>query len=727
MTCRFRPLLAAALLLLGTAQAVAQPQPRIGLVLGGGGARGAAHIGVLEVLQQSNVRVDCIAGTSMGALVAGAWAAGLSPAVMRERLAAVDWSDMFIDNPEYAEMSHRNRVISQRYLPGSESGVGEDGVRYQGGVVSGQKIKLFLNQLVAANQIERPIETLPLPLSIVATDIGSGERVVFREGILSTAMRASMSVPGLLAPVEHAGRKLVDGGLVDNLPVAEVRERCQADVVIAVNVGSPLLKAEEVGSLLSVSAQMIGILTEQNVARSRATLGPRDIYIQPDLGDIRAGDFQRHAEAAESGRRAAMAVAGQLAALGVTPAEHAAWWQAIESQSPPSSLRIDEVRIAGLKRVNPRALERFIDIEPGQTIRPGRINRDLLRIYGDGHYESVDYSLLSNEGRNILRIMPVEKPWGPDYLRFGISLQADDSDGSSFGLRAAYHKTWLNALGGELLYHAELGTHNRLGVNYYQPLDERQRYFVEGLLGVEQERINIFQNDRRVAQYKASEGRAGVWLGQNTHVFGALRLGWLQRKRHYRLDIGAPSLPGADTSFGGWQALLDFDRFDRMYFPTRGWAAKVAYFNSPKLDYARLDVDLRGAFSVADTIFNARFGYTGSPRGELPAFDAGRLGGFLNMTAFSPNQLLGDDVRYVGLRTEQIVGRLPLGLRGDMRVGLALEAARLGRRFSESGRDQWIDSTAIYVGGETPLGPAYLGIGRSRSGVSNIFLFIGTP
>ncbi|MCH2218857.1 MAG: patatin-like phospholipase family protein, partial [Dechloromonas sp.] len=193
-------------------------RPRIGLVLGGGGARGAAHIGILETLQQQRVPVDCVAGTSMGALVAGAWAAGMSPAAMRESLSAADWNDMFIDNPDYAELSHRNKMMARRFLAGSESGLMTDGVKYQTGVVTGQKIKLFFNQLVRANLGERNIEDLPLPLSIVATDIGTGERVVFRDGPLTQAMRASMSVPGLLAPVDFRGYKLVDGGLVDNLP-----------------------------------------------------------------------------------------------------------------------------------------------------------------------------------------------------------------------------------------------------------------------------------------------------------------------------------------------------------------------------------------------------------------------------------------------------------------------------------------------------------------------------
>jgi NTE family protein len=178
--------------------------------------------------------------------------------------------------------------LDRRFLPASETGVGPDGLKYQTGVVTGQKIKLFFNQLVGDYLGEREIDRLPLPLSIIATDIVQGQRVVFRSGSLTTAMRASMSVPGLMSPVEINGEKLVDGGLVDNVPIGEARSRCQADVVIAVNVGSPLLKAEDISGLLSISVQMVNILTEQNVTRSLATLKATDIYIKPDLeGDQR--------------------------------------------------------------------------------------------------------------------------------------------------------------------------------------------------------------------------------------------------------------------------------------------------------------------------------------------------------------------------------------------------------------------------------------------------------
>lgn len=700
--------------------------PRVGLVLGGGGARGAAHIGVLEVLQEEGIVVSCVAATSMGALVAGAWAAGLTPQEMRANLAAVDWRDIFIDSPESAQMSQRNRQIQRRYLPGTETGIGPEGLRYQSGMLSGQKIKLFLNRLIGAERLERQIDNLPLALSILATDIGTGERVVLRDGPLSTAMRASMSVPGLLAPVAHAGHKLVDGGLVDNLPVTEVRERCQPEVVIAVDVSSPLLPSESVGSLLTVSAQMIGILTQQNSQRSRALLGAGDILIQPALENISGVDFQRHDEAIAHGRAAANALRERLRELRADAAEHAAWREKLHAPLPAPQ-PIAAIEIAGLRHTRAPALARFLSIAPGDTPSAQRIDRDLLRIYGDGHYESVDYTVRHERERKVLRILPVEKPWGPDYLRFGLKLQADTREGSNFGLRAAYHRTQLNALGGEFLAHGELGTQNRLLANLYQPLEETQRFFAESEIGLLEERLSLYENNRRTAQYKAHEDRFGLWLGYNAHSYGVLRLGWLEARQRYTPDIGALELPNVRANFGGWQFDTEIDRFDRLYFPSRGWSANLRYFSSPKQNYSRLDLELRGAFTLDDTVFNARLATVDSPRGDLPIYAAGRLGGFLNMTAFATHQLLGDKVRYAGLRMERIVGRLPLGLRGDLRIGVALEAARLGKRFSETRRDDWIDSTALYLGGETPLGPAYIGLGHSGSGVTNLFLFIGTP
>ncbi len=721
-----RPALAALLLLASASFASATERPRVGLVLGGGGARGAAHIGVLEVLEQLRVPVDCVAGTSMGALVAGAWSAGLDSATMRSEMASANWGDMFMDNPGYDDVNYRSKRLTQRYLPGSETGVSAQGAAGPPGVVSGQKIKLFFNQLVRADAGERAIESLALPLSIIATDIGSGERVVYRDGSLTLAMQASMSVPGLMAPLEYRGRKLVDGGLVDNLPVREVRERCNAQVVIAVNVGSPLLKAGDISGLLSVSAQMVAILTEQNVTQSRASLTPRDIYIQTDLTGLSAADFERSAETADRGRAATQAMAGALQPLAVDEVSYAAW-RAQHAVAPTAQVRIDAIEVAGLNKVNPATLTRYLQQKIGAPLDTPGLNRDLLRAYGDGYYERVDYTLLRQHERNVLRILPSEKSWGPDYVRLGLNLNSSLSGGSTYSLRAAYQKTWLNPLGGELLLSAELGSDTGVAAEWYQPLDPAQRYFVETLGSVRRENTAIYVDDQRISSYRDNVSRLDLVGGINIGLLGQARLGWREEQRTVRLDTGLPTLPIEPLRVSGWLASLELDQLDQLYFPSRGWSMRASWFESTHADYSRLALGLNGAYSMGDWVMGLRASYDGSTHGRLPLQDSAKLGGFLNLSGFAAGQLLGDKVAYAHARGERIVGRMPLGLRGDMRLGLALEAGRVGEPLSEPNRSGWLNSALLYAGGETSFGPVYIGLGRSSSGSTNAYLFIGTP
>ncbi|MDE2276396.1 MAG: patatin-like phospholipase family protein [Burkholderiales bacterium] len=703
-------------------------RPRIGLVLGGGGARGAAHIGVIETLERLHVPVDCVAGTSMGALVAGAWAAGLSPAQMRAELDRADWSDMFQDSPGYPELNFREKLLSQRFLPGTETGLRDGSTLGPPGFVNGQKIKLFFNHLVRADTGQRLIQDLPLPVSIVATDIGTGARVVLRSGSLPDAMRASMSVPGLMAPLDYRGRKLVDGGLVDNVPIREVQDRCHPDVVIAVNVGSPPLRPDQVTSLISVTAQMVSLLTEQNVQASLALLRPQDILIQPDLGDITAADFSRHEEAADRGRAAAEALAARLAPLAMSAGDYAAWRARIEVP-PPAPPRIDRIEITGLKRVNPEAVRRYIQQRDGQPLDTAMLNRDLLRAYGDGDYERVDYSVLTEDGQHVLRVTPVEKSWGPDYLRFALRLETNLSQGSTYLLRAGYERTWINALGGDLLLTGEIGSHSGLGVDFYQPLDGAQRFFLDARAGYRRERTDYWVLDQRVAEYRTARTTAALQAGVNFMRLGQLRLGWVESKVNHTLETGSdifalvPQRPG-----GGWQLALDMDRLDRLYFSSRGWSTHASLFSSDQLGYGKVVLDNRAAWPWRQWVLGARASWVGATRGSrLPINDAGKLGGFLNLTGFARGQLIGDDIAYAHVRAERIIGRAPLGLTGDLRLGVALEAGRVGHPYTLQQHNGWLYSVAAYLGGEGPLGPAYVGLGLGTGKSLNAYLVIGAP
>lgn len=709
---------------LATASVYAVEPGRIALVLGGGGARGAAHIGVLEILERERIPVDCVVGTSMGALVAGSYAAGLSPKTMRKKLAGADWTDIFLDVADSSQLSYRKKRVSQRYLPGTELGVTHNGLQVQAGVVAGEKIKLFFNQLVDANLGERNIEQLPIPLAIVATDIGTGERVVFREGSLTQAMRASMSVPGLMAPVEYKGRKLVDGGLVDNVPVVLGRELCNADHVIAVNVGSPLREPENVGSMFSVTAQMIGTLTKQNVERSLTSLTGQDIYIYPELGTIKASEFVRYEEAADAGRAGAEQQLMLLRALSVDEVTYAAWKKK-NKYAPKTEMVIDEVRIAPTKRVHRNYIARQIRQLPGAMLDRAELEQDLIRTYGDGFYQNVDYRVLREDDKNILEIVAREKEVSLDYLVFGFSIDNEYRQESNFNFRAAYRNTWMNSYGGEFFASADVGGKPRVELDFYQPLDTRQHFFVEPNYLRKREDISIFIDDERIAEYQLDTSYIEAVLGTNLGVYGQSRLGWRDYHIKGNADLSSIVLPNVDERFGGFVYELNLDRRNRLYFPSHGWRADISYFDSHQEGYSKLSADLGGAYKINDYVLGIRTAYTTSLKGELPIYDAVMLGGFLKMSGYASNQILGDDALYGHIRAEKIIGRMPLGLNGDLRLGVGLEAAKLKTNYTMSTGDDWLDSGVIYLGGETPFGPLYLGYGFSSRGDYNMYLQLG--
>lgn len=703
----------------------AAERPKVGLVLGGGGARGAAHIGVLEELERLRIPVDCVAGTSMGALVAGAWAAGLDAATLRKEMAKADWNDLFQDNPGYNDITYRSKRLAKRFLPGSEAGVTATGLVTPPGVVSGQKIKLFFNELVQSGGRERLMEHLALPVSIIATDIGTGGRVVFRDGSLSQAMRASMSVPGLMAPLEYNGRKLVDGGLVDNVPIQEVRDLCGADIVIAVNVGSPLLEPGEISGLLSISAQMVSILTEQNVTRSLSLLREGDIYIKPDLTGLTAAQFERSAEAADRGLAAAR-TANALHALSVDPQTYAVWRQRWTPTKQPLPT-VDAIEVAGLQTVNPAAIDRYLEQRPGQRLDVPQLNRNLLRAYGDGYYERVDYTLVRDGERNVLRIMPVEKAWGPDYLRMGLNLNSTLAGRSTYSLRAAYQKTWLNALGGEWLASAELGSNTGISGEFYQPLDPAQRYFVDAAGSIRRESLALFSNDLRLSDYRNSIARLDLTAGVNLGMTSQTRIGWRNERQTVEIETGLPLLSSDPLQIRGWLGSWETDQKNQLHIATTGWSGKGSLFESVNGDYNLLNLQLEGSYQLADWVMGIRTSYAGSTYGKLPVQQMGRLGGFLNLSGFASDQLIGNRASYGHIRAERIMGRMPTGLTGDLRVGIAFELGKVADPVSEPRRTGLLNSTAIYIRGETPFGPAYIGLGQSSSGPVNAYLFIGTP
>jgi len=265
-------------------------RPRIGLVLSGGGARGLAHVGVLKVLERERIPVDVIAGTSMGAIVGGLYASGLSADQIETEVKRLDWGNVFASRVDRPELSQRRKEQDFEVSPLIEVGVGRDGLKAPLGSLSSRVLESHLRRLTLPASQKAHFDQLPIPFRAVATDMETGQPVVIDQGDLATALRSSMSVPGIFAPVEVNGRILGDGGLVNNTPV-DVARAMGADRLIVVNVGTPLAPRDTLSTLTGVTAQMINILTEQNVQRSLATLTPKDVLITPQLQNLTAADF----------------------------------------------------------------------------------------------------------------------------------------------------------------------------------------------------------------------------------------------------------------------------------------------------------------------------------------------------------------------------------------------------------------------------------------------------
>jgi NTE family protein len=713
-------------------------RPRIGLVLSGGGARGAAHVGVLKVLEELRVPVSCIAGTSMGSIVGAAYASGMTIPEMEEAIARINTEVLFKERPPREEMSIRRKVDDYTNYIGPELGVRGTELMLPKGAISGVALEGVLRELAKAKGFYE-FDRLPIPFRAIATDIETGQAVVLDRGELASAMRASMSVPAAVAPAKVEGRTLVDGGLTDNLPIGVARKLC-ADVIIAVNVGTPLLKGKELDSILGITEQMINILTEQNVRQSLALLRPGDVLITPDLTGFTAGSFDNLADIAPRGEAAARQVANELARYGLPVSEYAALRARQTVVPAPDNRPVDEIRVAGVTRVDPQTVRDAMDTKPGQELDPKKLARDMQRVYGRGDFEHVDYRVIEEAGKRALTVDALEKSWGPDYLRFGLTLSSDFGGDSYYNLIGSYRKTWINRLGAEWRTDLQVGETPRFFTQFYQPLTEGRYLYVAPELELERNSIDLFVGQDRIASYDTKFYAARLALGSEITRWGEVKLGLVAGRGETRLDTGPPQLapnPQKETLVG---AYLDgrFDQLDNVNFPRRGTYlnARVDSFSKSMgsdRSYTKGFLEGVAAFSSGDRTlqFGAKFG--GALDGDLPPFDQYSLGGFQQLSGFRTNQLYGDRMAFGRMVYQHRLAKFAL-LEGVF-TGFSLEAGRIGKPLIDktvSGLDtpyggDLVYAGSLFLGADTPLGPVYLGYGYGQGNNSAFYFFLGRP
>lgn len=717
--------------LIPTVVEAVRSRPRVGLVLGGGGARGIAHVGVLQVLEEMQIPIDCIAGTSMGSIIGGLYASGMTPEEMEKTLTKIDWPEVFTDGPPRANLPFRTKQ-EQRVLINAGVGVNSDGVQLPKGLLEGQNLLLLLEELSLPVASVHDFDKLRIPYRAVATDLATGEPVVLGSGELAKAMRASMSIPSALVPVERDGKLLVDGGVSDNLPIDVVRKLCHPDVVIAVDVGAPLAPASQLTSVLSITNQLTTILTVRNVVEQVKTLGKKDILITPDLHDISSIDFDRSSDAVRFGTIAAQGKQSDLSRLSVSPVTYQAYLAALPpAPSAEEQPVIDFIRISNSTRLSDQVIEQQLNIHPGERLNPQKLNRDLNEIYGMGDFQRVNYTLVKENGHTGLVVETVPRDVGTDILQFGLFLGANLKGDSEFDISTAYTRSELNSLGGQWRNFLQLGGNIALISDFYQPLDADQQYFIDPYLRYEQYNLDLF-NDAygQSTSFRVYRTAIGLEAGRNLERWGRLSLGLRYDTGRNDLRFGQPSAYEGSFNNSGYSISWQIDTLDNLNFPHSGDAGNLTFRQSLTAFGAdrglqTLNFDFVHAYTWGKYSVIPRLRLAGRLSGEMGVEDLFLLGGFLNLSGYQLGQIsgqyiaLGDLIYMYRLDSASSAFTIPIYAGGSLEIGGAWND------YDEINANSLIPAGSLFLGVDTPLGPLYLAGGLAEGGNASIYLLLG--
>lgn len=739
-------------LLLAGAPALAQQapvpkaeRPRVGLVLSGGGARGFAHVGVLKALEAARVPVDLIVGTSMGAIVGGLYASGMSADELEREILAVNWGDLFDRREPRQLLSQRRKEEDFELSPVLMLGFRDGNFVLPTGAVSTRSLEMLLRRYTLSTRHLATFDGLPTPFRAVATDMETGKAVVLDHGDLAAALRASMSVPGVFSPLAVDGRILGDGGLVDNLPV-DVARRMGADVVIAVNIGTPLAGRESLGSVVGITTQMVNILTEQNVQASIATLTPNDLLLTPPLGQLTSSDFGRAPELVKIGNDYAKTVGNALARFSADAPRYERWVAAREAQEKANTGRIGTVASVTFEGVNEIRAERLataLDTSEGQRLDVPKLENDLQRLAAMGDFEAVDYTLTRREdGAEDLKVHLRENAWGPNYLRVGLDLRTDFQGQGAFNLRISHNRHWLNDTGAEWRNRVQVGETLGLYSEIYQPLTLRSDRFAAAYVDANLRKVELFGTEgEALALVQRQSLRVGADIGWPMGLLGNvgdMRVGLVAAQRKVTPELLAAAIPaGATTSLKwrevGLRGAVIADQLDYANFPSHGYRAqgevvfgRRSFDGAPSGSFTSFEGTATAVKSWGPHTFN--FGARLAKTSQIPlgAIDEYSLGGFQQLSGYRVGQVAGNYLVFGRLTYYQ---RLPwsVGVARALFVGGSLEAGNAWTARRDISLGDLRAGSSLFVGADTGIGPLYLSIVSAPRGYTGLYLFLGRP
>ena len=713
------------------AQNTLQERPKIGLVLSGGGARGAAHVGVIKILEEHKIPVDVITGTSFGAIVGGLYATGYSAKELEYILEGMDWEATLSNEAPRKYKSFRRKEDDEGFLIKFKLGIKDWDFTLPNSLINPNNLKLTLRDIVGDASLYENFDQLPIPFRAVATDLQTGEEVILDRGDLAMALVSSMAVPALFPPVEYKDTLLVDGGVVNNIPIDLAREM-GADVVIVVDVSGEMLKKEELNDFASVLDQISMIQTHRASNEQLKTLRPLDVVIRPELGDLTMANFDKTLEMVPIGEEAASKMLGKLEYLALSEKE---WLKHLKARDkrPEEPPIIDFIQIENESDIANEVLLANLSAKPGQKLNTKDIAEDLTTIYGLGLFDEVDYENIRRGDHFGLRIKTKERQNGEDYFRFGVALSDNFEGDSGYQLGVNFTNLALNEYGGEWQAQFNIGENFSLATEVYQPVDYGENlYLFANALGAKFNR-NILANnsDQIINQVRISTARFSAGLGYNFANWGTFRIGLQRSYASIAGRIGFPPNFKVNGDVTDLAALFSVDTLNSTKFPRSGLAIDIEYENGQSWFGGDSRVDTITAnmykpYSWGKNTLGLSTRLATSFNGTPDETNLFPLGGFLGLTAYAPGQLTGNHTGVLTLIYYRRIfgdGREIAGT--PIYIGGTIETGNAWNGSSDISLNDLRWSSSLFIGADTLLGPVYLGGGIGDGGQASAFLNIG--
>jgi NTE family protein len=702
-------------------------QPKIGLALSGGGARGAAHIGVIRELEKQNIHIDYIAGTSMGAIIAGLYASGMSVEQIDQAYRSIDWNDVLNDSPPRQEISMRRKFDQSVFQMDKKLGIKNGKIELPAGVIRGQKLELELQKLLMHVAEISNFDQLTIPFRAIASDIATNQAIVINQGSMSQALRASMAVPGVFTPVRIDDRLLVDGGITNNLPVDVVRDM-GADIVIAVDIGSPLLKMDETVSVITIAEQLTNILVRRTTDEQINTLGKDDILIVPELGTYSSGNFTDSASLITKGEQATQGYISKLAQLQFATPMPVSSAQAEVCPTCQQTLPvISYIRVDNDSRIDNDFLQNMLHQQTGQPLDVSTLEKDIGRIYGLGTFDSVQYDLEKKGTETGLVLKLREQPWGPNYLQLGLTMSSDFAKSNYFSVRFGYTRMPINSLNGEWRTIFSLGEEPGIETDLYQPLAIGSPWFIEPSAFAVTNKYNVLAEENIIAETSVFRVGAQIALGREFSSVGNMRLGLRRYVGETEVVVGDPDLPEQDINAGEVYLDARYDSLDNIFFPRHGWKGEIGWTGSKTKLGADTNFDQAMVNALVAKTWGKHTLHLGTRLmttydGVAPIQNYFRLGGLFNLPGYSENELAAQNALL--FKTGYLRAFKPL-LSMPTFLGATLQYGNVFQDKDDVDLSDLKLAGAVYLGMQSAVGPLYIGYGQAEGGVHSIYFSVG--